>query len=219
MVAHITLIMAVISGMLVLFIGLSGLRKKRRTDTEILDLVKPKEEQASLNDHDEGIISVRTLKATPTEQARTIAPQTNPPNIIVINLFAEQNIPYAGFDILQTLLAKHLRFGEMNIFHRHVETRGTGPVLFSCVSATEPGTFDIQNIGAQTIKGLSFFMRLSTEHNDIDTFNLMLSTVQALMNELGGRLYDANKQLLTREIIQAMQNDILALTQETAEYA
>ena len=53
---------------------------------------------------------------------------------------------FKGPALLQNILESGLRFGEMDIFHRHESMAGNGEVLFSMANALKPGTFDLDDI-------------------------------------------------------------------------
>lgn len=129
-------------------------------------------------------------------------------DLVVMNLLAEDNGSFAGYELLQEMLAVGLRFGEMNIFHRYAQNNGRSEPLFSVASAQEPGTFNVQDMGSHTCRGLSFFIRLQHDGSDLERFNLMLATAQNLMQELGGSLFDARRELLDQDLIQRYRNTI-----------
>ena len=89
-----------------------------------------------------------------------VSEQTAPPTLMMF-LLAKEKRQFAGYELLQTVLASGLRFGEGNLFHRHQFPNGQGPVLCSLAAATPSGTFDLQNIGAFSIRGLCLFMYTS----------------------------------------------------------
>lgn len=114
--------------------------------------------------------------------------------VTAIHVMAKKDHKFSGHLLLQTLLSHQLRFGEMNIFHRYQGDNGQGPVMFSLASATEPGTFDINNMGAFPGKGLTLFMRLSGNQTiDKERFDLMTKTARSLAEKLGGQLYDNHR--------------------------
>lgn len=117
--------------------------------------------------------------------------------IFVINVLAEPNHQFAGYELLQSLLAADLRYGEMNIFHRYSQLNDQGEIIFSVASATEPGIFDINQMGGFTCKGLSLFLRLSNTKKDIEATKLMYATAKQLAQDLGGGLHDKNYRVMT----------------------
>ena len=123
--------------------------------------------------------------------------------ILTLHIFAKPGQKFAGYELLQSLLAVGLRFGEMNIFHRYETMNANrGPILFSLTCATKPGTFDIPNMGAFACRGLSLFMRLSSNPTlDRQRFELMLDTAQQLSEELDGKLYDQERCPLDGETL------------------
>lgn len=123
--------------------------------------------------------------------------------LAVFHLMAAEIKFFGGYDLLQALLSQGMRFGEMKIFHRFQDKNGSGPILFSMAQATEPGTFNIHHMGSLNCKGLTFFMQLSgCSGVDYERFSLMIETIKALKNELGGRILDDNKKEVSNEALE-----------------
>ncbi|HEX5046899.1 MAG TPA: cell division protein ZipA C-terminal FtsZ-binding domain-containing protein, partial [Gammaproteobacteria bacterium] len=87
---------------------------------------------------------------------------------------------------LQSVGLEHGRYG---IFHRMIVDRHDEPA-FSVASLTEPGTFDLNNLGGQTIAGLSLFVVLPGEGDAVARFDAMVETARALSVELEADLHD-----------------------------
>lgn len=167
----------------------------------------------------DGVLSdVETMeKPTPAvfkkEPANTSAPQlmaeeaqadikSEMPAMFMMFLLAKENRQFAGYELLQTLLAAGLRFGEGQLFHRHQYTNGQGPVICSLAAATETGVFDLQNIGAFSVRGLCLFMELSQNTGiDEERFNIMLETAKQLSEGLDAHLLDFQRKPLTEDRI------------------
>lgn len=122
-------------------------------------------------------------------------------DVIVLNVLADHAHPYRGYELLQALLAVGLRYGKWNIFHRHEEISGRGPIQFSLASIVEPGTFDLAKIGSFSTPGLTLFMRASGLANPAQAFELLLSAAQQLAEELGGRVCDEKRRSVTTDKI------------------
>lgn len=124
------------------------------------------------------------------------------PSLMII-LMSKQNRQLAGYELLQTLLAAGLRFGDGQLFHRHQYPNGQGPVLCSLAAATATGMFDLQNIGAFSTRGLCLFMDASGNPTiDAERFAIMLETAQQLCEDLDTQLLDETQQLLTNTRLQ-----------------
>jgi cell division protein ZipA len=117
--------------------------------------------------------------------------------IFVLNVLASQGKAFVGYELLQSLLAAGLHFGEMNIFHRYKEegaNSNTKPI-FSLASAVEPGTFDINRMGGFSSPGLTLFMQVTPDiSNPQPLFETMLDTAKQLADDLGGEVYDDKRQ-------------------------
>lgn len=117
-------------------------------------------------------------------------------------MLAKENRQFAGYELLQTVLASGLRFGEGHLFHRHQFANGQGPVLCSLAAATATGVFDLQNIGAFSVRGLCLFMHASNNPNiDAERFSIMVDTARQLSEGLDAYLLDDQRKPLTEERI------------------
>ncbi len=126
-----------------------------------------------------------------------------PVSSLMMFLLAKENRQLAGYELLQTVLAAGLRFGEGHLFHRHQSPNGQGPVLCSLAAATASGVFDMQNIGAFSVHGLCLFMQASGNPTiDAERFAIMLDTAKQLSEGLDTYLLDDERRPLCDASIQ-----------------
>jgi cell division protein ZipA len=121
--------------------------------------------------------------------------------VIVINIFAPEGQTFSGIELLQLVLNCGMRYGDMDIFHRHEEGFDRGRVQFSMANAIEPGTFDLDTMGESNCPGVSFFMGLPGPKNSMKAFDFMLETAQALVRNLGGELRDERRSPMSEQTI------------------
>lgn len=132
------------------------------------------------------------------EPVLDVAPRRDD-EIFTLTLLAKSGNFYSGYELLQALLAAGFRYGSMNIFHRHEKDDGTGEVLFSLAQATDPGSFDLSDVGAIKCSGLTLFMELNGKRNMAAAFNAMVDAAKQLADDLGGDIYDSNRRLLNQD--------------------
>jgi len=130
------------------------------------------------------------------------ASSADPEEVIIINVMAPQGYRFQGEDLLQVLLENGMRFGTMNIFHRHLEADGQGEILFSMANMVVPGTFDLDEMSSFETPGVSFFLTLPINADSLQAFETMVQTTAALCNELGGELKDENRSVMTQQTIE-----------------
>lgn len=135
--------------------------------------------------------------------------KTSPQEIISLTILAKKGEAYSGYELLQSLLALGFRYGDMNIFHRHENIDGTGEVLFSLAQAVQPGTFDLNDMGALSCVGLIMFMEVGAQANPLDALNLMVDTAKLLIEDLGGEIRDDEQKPLTAGSIARMRSRVL----------
>lgn len=131
-------------------------------------------------------------------EAKETEAGTGASSTLMMFLLAKDNRQFAGYELLQTVLASGLRFGEGHLFHRHQFSNGQGPVICSLAAATATGVFDLQNIGAFSVRGLCLFMQASNNPNiDAERFAIMLETARQLSDGLDAYLLDDQRKPLT----------------------
>lgn len=137
------------------------------------------------------------------DEEPVLAVKNEPGVSIMLFLLAKENRQLAGYELLQTVLAAGLRFGEGQLFHRHQNLDGQGPVLFSLASATSSGVFDLQNIGGFSVRGLCLFMESSGNATiDSERLSIMLDTARQLSDDLDTHLLDGKQRALTDETVE-----------------
>jgi cell division protein ZipA len=134
--------------------------------------------------------------------AASSAPAQDFSEVLVLNVVARPNHEIAGVDLLQVLLANQLRFGDMAIFHRHVDGAARSPVLFSVANLVNPGTFDLNRISEFSTRGVCFFMTLPSVGNNMQAFDKMLEAAQQVRIALDADLKDDNRSVMTAQTIE-----------------
>ncbi|WP_290522404.1 cell division protein ZipA [Alcanivorax sp.] len=128
--------------------------------------------------------------------------------VIVVHLIARRGEPFAGNELLRMLLESGLRYGQMNIFHRHVKVEGQDQLQFSMANAVEPGTFDLDTMEEKTFAGVTFFMKLPGPTDAIGSLDKMLSICKRLASELNGELKDEQHSVLTPQMMEHLRQKV-----------
>ncbi len=144
---------------------------------------------------------------------------TQPLQRIILFLRAPVGRQYAGYELLQSLMAVGLRFGEMNIFHLYELHAEKNTILFSVAAATSSGELNPAQMGDFSCSGLSLFITLNQHIYPSVNFELMLDTARQLVEDLGGRLLDLDQNLLTQERIGQLREKVKSFetNQQTME--
>ena len=122
------------------------------------------------------------------------------PDVIALMVLAVEGQTFRGSELVACMLEHDLRFGEMDIFHRHADASGQGPVLFSVANALKPGTFDPNNMDNFSSPGISMFMQLPGPQDPRSAYNLMLATAEQIAQAMGGDVRDASRRPLSTEV-------------------
>lgn len=122
--------------------------------------------------------------------------------VLVINVIARDPSGFRGPALLQNILESGLRFGEMDIFHRHESMAGNGEILFSMANGVKPGTFDLDDIEHFSTRAVSFFLGMPGPRHPKQAFDLMIAAARKLSHELGGELKDDQRSVLTAQTIE-----------------
>lgn len=124
------------------------------------------------------------------------------PEVLVLNVRTPEGEPISGAALLPMLLTLGFKFGDQDIFHRHVNSNGKGPVLFSLANMFKPGVFDIDNLENFETQGISLFMILPIEGDPHQVFNMMHNAARKLADEFGAQVLDGRRSVLTKQGLQ-----------------
>jgi cell division protein ZipA len=133
----------------------------------------------------EGDVAVVTRTQTPAP-AKPAQDYTR--DLLVLSVVAKPGQQFGSYDLLQSIYATDMEFGDMNIFHYYVSDNGKRIPLFSLASATEPGEFDLDKIGNYFCTGLTLFTQLDNVPDPQEAFTLMLKAAEQLAEDLHGEL-------------------------------
>lgn len=169
-----------------------GVRKK------ITDKLKRNQMEINFGDtdfdEDEDIPSIDS-----TETIEKPAKPAIDPEVIVVSVVMPDNSTMSGAALLPTLLTLGLRFGEMEIFHRHQDNAGNGKVTFSLANMMNPGTFDLDHMETFSTQGVSLFMTLPNAGDPFEVFEHLMSAAKQLSMEFGGQLLDDKRSVMTKQ--------------------
>ena len=132
-------------------------------------------------------------------------------HVFILYVVARSEEGFSGTDILETLLACDLRFGDMDFFHRHEQASGRGPIEFSVANMMKPGVFDIDNMEPLQTRGLMFFVTLPGPSDMLKAFDYMYETVKLVSKHLDGDIQDETRSIVTRQSLEHMRQQIREL--------
>lgn len=124
-----------------------------------------------------------------------------PEEVLIINVMAHKGEMFNGADLLDIVLQCGMRYGSMDIFHRHSDTKGEGALLFSMANMVKPGTFDLDAMDEFETPGVSLFMTLPINADSMQSFDLMADTARAIAESLNGELKDEQRSVMTRQTL------------------
>ncbi len=131
-------------------------------------------------------------------------------DVYVINISARDGSYIYGRDLKHALRILGFRFGEMDIYHRHLEMDGEGDVLFSLINMIKPGTFEPSKMDRMMTPGVSLFMQLPAAGRGLAHFDLMLKAADKLASEVDGILLDASRQPLSEYYLTQCRDELKA---------
>jgi cell division protein ZipA len=140
-----------------------------------------------------------TVEAEPAQEAG--AAPSAPSEVLILYVLVPEQQEIRGHALLSVLTMLGFKYGDMDIFHRHQDSAGTGEVLFSLANMFNPGTFDIERIDELSTRGLSLFMTLPGPGEPLQNFNLMNNAAKKLAEEFGGQVLDGQRSVLTVQTV------------------
>lgn len=119
--------------------------------------------------------------------------------VIALSIVVSDEQTISGAALLATLLTLGMKYGEMNIFHRHEDNAGNGAITFSLANMMNPGTFDLDAIETFSTQGVSLFMTLPNAGDAFNVFEQMLASAKHIAQEFNGQLLDDKRSVMTKQ--------------------
>ncbi len=166
----------------------------RKPTTQKKSKTTLKRDQIEIN-FGEGIALTEEDKA---QNSKNIAPALES-QIIILSVVMPVNHQMSGAALLPSLLTLGMKYGEMNIFHRHQDNAGNGDVTFSLANMVNPGTFDLDSMETFATQGISLFMTLPNSGDPFLVFDQMLGAAKQLAQEFGAQLLDDKRNVMTKQ--------------------
>ncbi|WP_350433015.1 cell division protein ZipA [Shewanella sp. H8] len=149
----------------------------------------------------------KTVAMEPAKPVETAEPKVTienesvePTDVLVLHVVAKAGEQVQGAELLPSLLSLHFKFGDMDIFHRHIDNAGTGKVLFSVANMLKPGVFDPDNMEQFETQGVVLFMTLPCYGDPLMNFTIMLNSAYQIAEDLGAELLDGQRQPWSEDI-------------------
>ncbi|WP_392559526.1 cell division protein ZipA [Orbus mooreae] len=146
----------------------------------------------------------------PAPQERTQSAKTD---VLVLHVVGLNDEKIRGDLLLSSIIQSGFQFGEMQIFHRHLDPAGNGPVLFSLANMVKPGTLDPETMHEFMTQGISIFMMVPSYGNTTQNFKLMLQSAQRIADDVNGVVLDDEHHMLTPQKIDSYKTRIKNITQ------
>lgn len=144
-------------------------------------------------DYDEQEQNLATVSDEQTTTKQSSAPLADPTDVLVLHVVAKAGEQLHGAELLPALLSLNFKFGDMDIFHRHIDNAGTGNVLFSLANMMKPGVFDPDHMEQFVTEGVVLFMTLPCYGDPKMNFTIMLNSALQLADDLGAELLDGKR--------------------------
>jgi cell division protein ZipA len=132
-----------------------------------------------------------------------------PEKIVFMRVRALEGNSFGGYDLLQSLLAQQLHFGDKQFFHYYdADDVEREHPQFSLAADTQTGTFDLSKIGGFSCGGLVLFTNINGQANPLKTFDTMLNLAQSLAEDLKGEIRTDKNQPWTEDVTKKIRGQL-----------
>jgi cell division protein ZipA len=174
---------------------------------EVQQRLEPSLNGESASHHPDDIAALENPDADKESEGEPDSP-AQAQKIITLRIVARNHASFAGDDLALSLRGIGLRHGKFGIYHRH-DGNDESKIIFSVASLVEPGSFNLENLKAQEIPGISLFMVLPGPVDGAQAFDLMMVAARALSLSLNADLLDESGSTLSIQRERYMREEII----------
>lgn len=138
----------------------------------------------------------------------------NLPDVLILFLMSAEDATFQGYEMLQSFSTHSLHYSKQKVFQRYENEDGSGGVWFFVASATEPGTFNLLDLGKLSCSGIAMFLDLKNCNNPLAAFECFILTAGLLREDLGGMLCNEKQIEITDRLVEQWREGIKDLAAE-----
>ncbi|WP_448211139.1 cell division protein ZipA [Colwellia sp. MEBiC06753] len=157
----------------------------------------PKKNQFELNF--DGAVDAIEDRKEPTFGEEKSPSEPLETEVLAVSVVMPEGQLISGAALLPSLLTLGMKYGDMNIFHRHQDNAGNGKITFSLANMINPGTFDLDSIETFQTPGVSLFMTLPNAGDAFEVFEQMLGAAKHLAQEFNAQVLDDKRSVMTKQ--------------------
>jgi len=170
---------------------------------------KPAESLPNSRRAEPTLADVRQAPTMGDESAATVVEaDSRKQRIVTLRIVAGGNDAFSGEELILSMRGIGMRHGKFGIFHQY-DGNDENAVIFSAASLIEPGSFDMENIQAQKIPGISLFMVLPSVIGGPKAFDSMMAAGRALSQSLDAELLDESGSTLSIQRERYLREEII----------
>lgn len=127
------------------------------------------------------------------------------PIVLIIN--PKDGLGVSGSTILRLAQDYAMKYGALNMFHRHENAEGTGQLWFSMMGMNSAGVveFDLVALPMQNFKGLALFISLP-HPQALQGFDSMVSVATAIADEIDAEILNEGGEVMGSTQFQSLRN-------------
>ena len=130
--------------------------------------------------------------------------------IITLHVMAAGDGRISGGELVVAAEKASLVYGAQGLFHRLVDGRPEAGPIFSMINTVQPGRFELSRINELSSPGISLFMTLPCALSGLDAWDRMLPAAQRIAGLLHAEVYDEEMNLLGRQRIASIRDQLRA---------
>ena len=156
-------------------------------------------------------IAKRTQQGSATASstvASSVAAAASEEMLVIFHVVARKPGRFTGPMIAGMMAELQLEYGDMGVYHYHVERFNQKHSVYCVANMLKPGNFDPNNMDAFATRGLTMIMRLPGPEDGLKSFNIMVEHAQRLAAFLNGDLLDEDRNTLTKQSISMYKEQV-----------